>query len=234
MSTEDTSETRTARPALTQPIYLITDGGGLRQAGKLVSAVESAISGALLEGGEVSAIGMVQLREQVSGGTISPASDEELVQLVAALLPVCRRHKTKLIINRRVDLASSIGADGVHLGADTIRLMPNDRAGLIFGYSAHRPDEGLKAIEKGFDYVLFSPVFEPLSKAASRPTRGREELALFCSSATKPVYALGGITAQNARSCRVSGASGVAVITSILGQDDPGRSAAELFAAWRG
>lgn len=218
----------TARGPLKQPIYLISDGGGLRSTGKLISAIEAALRGAKLTSGE-SGIGVVQLREQVGSDS---ASDEELVRLGVELLPICRDFNTRLIVNRRIDLAQVIGADGVHLGADTIRLLPSNKSGLMFGYSAHKAEEGLKAIEKGFDYLFFSPVFEPLSKVSNRPTRGREALAQVCGAASKPVFALGGITAQNARSCRVSGAAGIAVITSILGSADPGVAARELLDAW--
>ena len=247
-SSEESADTvpLTVKTVLPQPVYLITDGGGLRRSGRLISSIEAALEGAKLAfpaaesqtestaGGDVSGIGIIQLREQVEGGGSIPATDQEVLDLAGRLLPVCRKYGTKLVINRRVDLALAAGVDGVHLGADSIRLLPAERSKLLFGYSAHRIEEGQRAIEKGFDYLLFSPVFEPLSKQSARAVHGREDLARLCGSTTAPVFALGGITPQNARSCRVSGASGIAVITAILGQPDPGRAAAELLAAWTG
>jgi thiamine-phosphate pyrophosphorylase len=62
-----------------------------------------------------------------------------------------------------------------------------------------------------------APVFNPLSKAAYRQPLGIEELKRICDSVTLPVFALGGVTRQNAGACLAAGAAGVAGITLYRG-----------------
>ncbi len=217
-----------------KPLYLITDGCRLRSEGRLVSAVKSALEGA--EG----AIGYVQLREQshfqagVRGG--EPATDEEILALAAELAPICMAVGAKLLINARVDLAVKAKVDGVHLGAktgsirDARRELPHFS---VVGYSAHCPEEAFVASVAGADYVFLSPIFPPNSKPAERPPLGVDVLEQACSTLQCPIYALGGISAQNAASCRHAGAKGIAMIGSILLDPDPFAAAARVVAAWQ-
>ena len=195
--------------------------------------------GAALKGAQ-GAIGYVQVRElssfqaEMRGGL--PASDEELLAIVAELKPICREFGAKLLINARVDLALKSGVDGVHLGAKTVSIR-DARRDLphfsVVGYSAHCPEEAFVASVAGADYVFLSPIFPPNSKPADRPPLGVEVLEQACSTLQCPVYALGGVSAQNAAACRHAGAKGVAMIGSILLDADPLSAAARIVEAWQ-
>ncbi len=74
---------------------------------------------------------------------------------------------------------------------------------------------------RGVDCILFAPVFEKRivpepGKAADKPAHpgtGPELLAQACHLAAPiPIFALGGVTAQNAAQCLQAGAAGVAAI----------------------
>ena len=138
-----------------------------------------------------------------------------------------------MIVNRRLDLALAIGADGAHLGFDApsladARELLGPRA--LLGVSCHAPEEVARAREAGADYAHLAPVFDPLSKAAERPALGLAKLADGCASGI-PVLAQGGIEREHAPEAIRAGAAGIAVIGAILGAEDPGRAAAELRAA---
>ena len=138
--------------------------------------------------------------------------------------------QVKLIVNRRLDVALAVGADGVHLGFDALppqearRLLGPD---ALVGVSCHAPAEVGAAA--GASYAHLAPIFAPLSKAASRPPLG--VAALGAAAGTRPVLAQGGVAAGNAAACLAAGAAGVAVTGAVLQADDPGDAAAALRAA---
>lgn len=192
-------------------------------------AIEAAIVGA---GG---AITHIQLREQVGP---EPASDEELLVIGCQLRALCDRHKVSLFVNCNLRIAGDIGADGVHLSKseNLEELLFEARAeGLRVGYSAHSPAEIRELDRRGFEYFYLSPIFSPLSKVAFRTPLGVEAITECVTlGLNTPIIALGGVNGDNAQSCIGAGASGVAVIGSILCRPDPKGSAAELAGALRG
>jgi thiamine-phosphate pyrophosphorylase len=143
----------------------------------------------------------------------------------------------KVLVNRRVDVALAIGADGVHLGFDA--LSPNAAASLLeslapsgaeIGISAHTSEEVKAAAETAATYAHLAPIWTPLSKPATRRALGVEALAA-ASRTGLPVFAQGGITPERCAAALAAGAVGVAVTGDILLARDPGRAAAALRAA---
>ncbi len=111
----------------------------------------------------------------------------------------------KILINTRADIAIATGADGVHLPASA----PQETlSGLIVGRSCHTLEE-VKSVKA--DLVTFGPVFPSPEKG---PAIGLDALAQACRATTngKLIFALGGITWENAASCMQAGATGIAGI----------------------
>ena len=169
----------------------------------------------------------VQLREKDLEG-------RALFELACEMRRLCDRYGAPLLINDRIDVAMAAGADGVHLAANSVpaiearKLLGNSR---LIGVSTHALDEVRSAADCGADFVVFGPVFAPLSKGSYSPPCGREELVAACRAASLPVFALGGITPERVPELAGSGAAGVAVIGSVIGAENPELAAKSLLDA---
>lgn len=189
-------------------LYAITDSL-LWPAEALLGAVEQAISGGA---------SVIQYREK------SRTMD---VTLVRKLLAVCRSHRVPLIINDDIELAETIGADGVHLGRHDCSLkearqLLGDRA--IIGISCYDSIESARSAEQASaDYVAFGCFFASSTKpdAISAPIS-----VLTINALTVPVVAIGGITPENGRALLDAGADLLAVISGIFGHANPKQAAA--------
>lgn len=97
----------------------------------------------------------------------------------------------------------------------------------LLGRSCHDAGELRAAADEGCGYATLSPVFPTASKPGYGPALGVDALR----EPPLPVYALGGVTSENAAACRAAGATGVAVMGAVMAAADPGRAASDLLAA---
>lgn len=113
-------------------------------------------------------------------------------------------------------------AQGVHLAAAD----PSTKAPVV-GRSCHNAAE-VDAVSD-VDYVTVSPVFATASKPGYGPPLGLAGLRALCARTPVKVYALGGVTRDNAASCLDAGAAGVAVMGAVMRAEDPAFVAAEIL-----
>lgn len=127
----------------------------------------------------------------------------------------------RLLINDRLDVAYAVGASGVHLGEKSIPLdqakhfvrAHGMREDFLVGASVHSLESARSAERDGADYVVFGPIFVTPSKEKYGAPQGLEKLAEVCREISIPVFAIGGITADNARECYLQGVRGVCAIS---------------------
>ncbi len=156
----------------------------------------------------------VQLREK----DLEARALEELAHKAMAALAGSR---TQLLINSRTDVALACGAHGVHLPANDLAASEVRsifaRAGKsepVIGVSTHSTAEVASAEAHGANFAMFGPVFE---KSGLANREGLEYLRQICNRTEAaqppmPVWALGGITLENAQQCVAAGAAGIAAI----------------------
>ncbi|MDR2752804.1 MAG: thiamine phosphate synthase [Oscillospiraceae bacterium] len=77
-----------------------------------------------------------------------------------------------------------------------------------FSVAVHAPDEAKKAVAMGASFVIAGHVFATGCKPGL-PPRGLDWLRGICAAAEVPVFAVGGITPQNAPLCLQAGAAGI-------------------------
>ena len=112
-------------------------------------------------------------------------------------------------------------AHGLHLAA---HQRPTSQR---YGRSCHDAGALDRAATEGARWATLSPYAASASKPGHRPPVDRGLLA----GAPLPTYALGGITAQSARSALEAGAHGVAVMGAVMRAEDPAGETAGLLEA---
>ncbi|MGQ0695045.1 MAG: thiamine phosphate synthase [Nitrospiraceae bacterium] len=127
------------------------------------------------------------------------------------------------IVNDRCDLALAVDADGVHLGQEDLpytyarKVMGPDK---LIGLSTHNARQVIEAEGLKPDYIGFGPIFTPGSKQDHDPIVGIEGLRTVRALTKLPIFAIGGITADQVGEVMRAGANGVAVISAFLKAPD--------------
>lgn len=198
---------------LPKPALVLVTNRHLCQRSSLVEATTKALQGG---------VNVIQLREKdLSAGPLY-ALAKELRRVSSG--------RARLLINDRIDVALACGADGVHLGEESLplevaRSVCGER--LIIGRSVHSLEGAVKAIESGADYLILGTIF-PSHSHPEGPIAGVELLRRVRPLTDLPLIAIGGITPERVKECIEAGADGVAVISAILSSEDPLRSASAL------
>ncbi|MBI2487339.1 MAG: thiamine phosphate synthase [Deltaproteobacteria bacterium] len=196
-------------------LYVITDKK-LIPRDRFIKTVEKTLIG----GAKI-----VQLREK-------DTPEEEIIKLGKDLHEITRKYGVPLIINDSPVLAKEIGADGVHLGEDDPPISEARKllgSEAIIGVSCYGMIErGLQAEKEGADYVAFGTPFFTPTKPERKPTPF-EVLREAKRKITRiPIFAIGGINAENARSVLETAVDGIAVITSVFSSSDSEKASQDL------
>jgi len=163
----------------------------------------------------------IQLREKDQSTRDLQSLAENSVRAIREARTANAQQRTALLINSRTDVALAVGADGVHLRSKR-RLPRGSPPYLGLMWRGPRPRE---AKHRG---VLSQPRRCGPCSVAGRPilssslryskktafrsaTTGLAALQQACQTKI-PVFALGGITLENAASCLQAGAAGIAAI----------------------
>lgn len=160
------------------------------------------------------------------------AADARLVVNSRMSQLVCRATGARPEIYSRVEFPDLFFADGVHLPENA---PPLEGRFALRGVSCHSLESARRAVELGADYLVFGSIFETQSHPGAAPA-GLEALREVCAAVEVPVFAIGGVTAQNARLCLEAGAHGIAVIGAAWDAEDVEVAVRELTAIveeWR-
>lgn len=155
-----------------------------------------------------SGVDIIQIREK-------DLSAKQLCQLVSTISNKLKNTNTTLLVNDRLDVALSCGANGIHLPSSSLPIKAVRKyvgKDFIVSVSTHSIQEASLAAESGASFVLFSPIFDTPSKRIYGKPLGLELLRQVVKTVSCPVIALGGINRENAKSVLDCGALGLAAI----------------------
>ena len=193
------------KPEIDYTLYLCTDRK-IMTTDTIEESVELAIKGG---------VSVVQLREKELDGAAFRQEAEDIIKL-------CRKYQVPFIVNDNVELAKSIGADGVHIGQSDMELArARELLGqdAIIGVTAKTVEQAKAAEAGGADYLGSGAVFGSSTKLDAKPM-DHALLQEICESVHIPVVAIGGITGENVMELAGRGMAGVAVVSGIFACPD--------------
>ena len=180
--------------ALSLPsIYAITN---LEEAGELLFFAQ-------LERALKSGIRLIQVREK-------HLQKSALKDFAKQVLAVAHLHCARVLINDDIDLALELEADGVHLNSRHLMQLTEKPQGLLCAASCHNTAELQHAQTLALDFAVLSPVLPTLSHADAKPL-GWRQFSHVIKDCAIPVYALGGLQANDLIHAWQSGAHGIAM-----------------------
>jgi len=173
----------------------------------------------------------------VAGGTrvalhlrLRRASARAIYSLAEDLAEVAANAGAWCVVNERLDVALSAGAQAVQLGHGAVPVSAARRLGrstLAIGASVHSVEEARSRVREGADYLVAGTVY-------ATPTHPEVEpaglgLIASCSREVVAVIGIGGIGPGNASHVLRAGAAGVAVVRAVWDASDPVAASAELL-----
>lgn len=138
-----------------------------------------------------------------------------------ALMPLCRQFECTLVVNDDWQAAIDLGIGAVHIGGedgDAAAVRAALGPEVLLGISCYASLERARAVAPYADYLAFGSVFP----SSTKPQAVSAALGLLGEARQlgKPVVAIGGIDAVNARRVIEAGADAVAVISAVFGAGD--------------
>jgi len=197
--------------------YLVLDLPLCGAAGVVATARAAALGGAT----------MVQLRDK-------QADTARTIETGLALKRALAGTGALLVVNDDVEAARAIGADGLHIGQEDMdAAAARARVGpdMILGLSVETEALAAAVDPALVDYAGVGPVFATLTKPGHKPAVGLDGLARLVAACPVPAVAIGGLKAAHAGAVLAAGADGLAVVSAVCGQPDPGAAARAIAAA---
>lgn len=166
--------------------------------------------------------------------------ENELLNLSLQIKERLKTTNIKIIVNSNMNIAKIIDADGIQLSFKDFTQIKNnlstkiekdinkdvnklEEKGDIYnkvGVSIHSFEEGKIAYELGASYVIYGHVFETDCKKGVDP-RGVDEIEALSKVINIPIIGLGGINQKNFEKVINAGASGIAIMSSLMKSNNP-------------
>ena len=132
------------------------------------------------------------------------------------------RHPDKPgVLREMAHYAAEYGLAGIHFTGTDFGIFckhcsrPESGKKFLTGVSVHSAEEAEAAETYGAGYLIAGHIFETECKPGISP-RGLEFLTRVCKQVSIPVYAIGGITKENAALTVQSGAAGICMMSGFF------------------
>lgn len=140
-------------------------------------------------------------------------SEDCYESLAENVLSVCEKYETELVLHQNISVAKRLGVRKIHLSVPMLEKHFEELEGFEqIGASVHSIQQLELAKKYGADYVFYGHVFQTNCKRGI-PPRGLLALREICEQAAFPVYAIGGISPDNAGEALEAGADGVCIMS---------------------
>lgn len=179
------------------PIYAITN---LAEMGE--QAFFSALKNQLSSG-----LQLIQVREK-------HLQQPTLARFAEQVIELAKPFGAKVLLNGDMELAREVSADGVHLSGIALMNLKEKPSDLMVAASCHSADELAHAQKLSLDCVVLSPVNTTKSHENAE-VLGWRKFAELAANVAIPVYALGGMTADDLPKSLCNGARGIAMQRAV-------------------
>lgn len=148
-------------------------------------------------------------------------TEKEYEALAVEVLAICRKYHTPCILHSFAATAKKLGCRALHLPLPRLRGLPaKERENFtVLGASCHSVADAMEAEALGCTYITAGHIFDTDCKKGL-PGRGLGFLKEICSSVSLPVYAIGGINAENLAQVKAAGAKGACIMSTAMMCDD--------------
>lgn len=136
--------------------------------------------------------------------------------LAIEVIALCHKLGVRVLLNATPEMAETLGADGVHLTSKALscldtRPLPENQ---LLAASCHTLEDLKLAEGIGCDFSVISPVKATATHPEAKGI-GWEAVQRMTEHSVLPVYALGGMTADDLENAWQHGAQGIAAIRSL-------------------
>ena len=144
-------------------------------------------------------------------------TQDEYKKLAADVMPLCAKSGVPCILHTFAEAALELGSASLHLPLPALRALSaqEKRRFSRLGTSCHCVEDAAEAEKLGCSYLIAGHIFDTDCKKGL-PGRGLSFLRQICESVSIPVYAIGGISAENISGVRQTGASGACVMSGPM------------------
>ena len=151
-------------------------------------------------------VGFFQLR-------LKNMSFQKKIVIGKKIKKICKKYKTKFLVNDDVFLAKKLNADGCHLGQKDMKIFKAKKIikKKIIGITCHNSTKLAKlAIRNNADYLAFGAFFT--SKTKKTKFKANLNLLKTITKITKtPIVAIGGINSENYKKLLLNKANFLAI-----------------------
>lgn len=152
---------------------------------------------------------------------------DQVLQLAEKILPVSRAAGIPLVINDHLEIARRVGAEACHLGQEDffatghthVNELRTAHESLGIGLSTHSPEQAMRAIAAGADYLGVGPVWPTGTKPNAAPVT-LEYVKWAAHNLRIPWFAIGGVNLETLDAALEAGARRVCVVSGILNAPD--------------
>lgn len=166
----------------------------------------------LIEGGA----DLIQLRAKQE-------SLNQIETMAKAIHKITQNAQIPFILNDHVELAATLGVEGVHVGQEDMslkevrKLMPQS---ALIGKSTHSLEQALAAQKEGPDYIGFGPLFATQTKPTYNPI-GLDSVSEVHNKVKLPIFGIGGVTMNRLPSILEAGARRVVIVSEWMKSENP-------------